>query len=442
MTAKKIKKEAVIIPADLFFYPIPLTQPGQLLTREELYRHFEPPKGRKVYMGNQDEFISFENGVATVKLKLNDGSIYYLYLHVEKDDLYIGCTCGMPGDKLCFHAFIGLFNLTWLRQTFDFQKLYWPNFYNEKTSRKFLDIQVSSRGIDIGVKPEYGCTYRSQIAFGLQNPPELKEPNDKMITIKAGDKSAYAYALCFAPDIYRNRHYPVLMPFYGKTDKSGLKVLGFSKFCRPDKEPKPSGSHPYQQQLNEISINMFKIMRPLTYKSEPRDQQVWQEAKATIFALWQKALPLLVSYPYNHTYLLYWFRYLREKPTKLFMQGCRYSLERPFLSFLLTFRKDRFNLSAEVIIGSSIITVEHKPHFFIFDEKTGHCYMMNSIQDDSLLNWMLDNKNKVTILKEDFVEFNEDYLTNLAECYPLFFADKPGNRLAYDYNLLKTRLSL
>jgi len=109
---------------------------------------------------------------------------------------------------------------------------------------------------------------------------------------------------------------------------------------------------------------------------------------------------------------------------------------------MLTFHKDRFNLSVEVIIGSRIITVEHKPHFFIFDKQTGHCYMMNSILDDSLLNWMLDNKNKVTILKEDFAEFNEDYLANLAECYPIFFADKPGTRLVYDYNLLKTRLSL
>jgi len=187
---------------------------------------------------------------------------------------------------------------------------------------------------------------------------------------------------------------------------------------------------------------MYEIMRPLTYKNESRDCQVWNEAKATIFTLWQKALSLLVDFPYNHTYLLYWLRYLREKPTKFFMQPCRYSLEQPSLSFMLTFHKDRFNLSVEVIIGSQVIIVEHKPHFFILDEQIGNCYMMKSIQDDNLLNWMLNNKNKVTTLKEDFEEFNADYLTTLAECYPVFFADKPGNRVAYDYQLLKTRLSL
>jgi len=144
MAAKKIKKEAVIIPTDLFFYPIPLTQPDQLLTRDELYRHYDPPKGRKVYMGNQDEFLSFESGIATVRLKLNDDSMYYLYLHVEKEELHIGCNCGMPEEKLCFHAFIGLFNLTWLSQTFDCQKLYWPSFYNDETGRKFLYIMYQA----------------------------------------------------------------------------------------------------------------------------------------------------------------------------------------------------------------------------------------------------------------------------------------------------------
>lgn len=114
---------------------------------------------------------------------------------------------------------------------------------------------------------------------------------------------------------------------------------------------------------------MYEIMRPLTYKNESQDWRVWSKPKATIFTLWKKALPLLVDCPYNHTYLLYWLRYLREKPTKFFMQPSKYILERPSLSFMLIFHKDRFNLSLGVIIGSQIITVEHKPHFFIHDER-------------------------------------------------------------------------
>lgn len=67
--------------------------------------------------------------------------------------------------KTLFLRFYCLFNLTWLSQTFDCQKLYWPNFYNEETSRKFLDIHVSSQNINLEAKPVFGSLYRSMIGF-------------------------------------------------------------------------------------------------------------------------------------------------------------------------------------------------------------------------------------------------------------------------------------
>jgi len=53
---------------------------------------------------------------------------------------------------------------------------------------------------------------------------------------------------------------------------------------------------------------------------------------------------------------------------------------------------------------------------------------------------MLDNKNKITVLKEGLAEFNENFLMGGAECYPIIFADKPGNRTAYDYNQVRVLL--
>jgi hypothetical protein len=91
MTAKK-RKEAVIIPAEMFFYPISLPWPKLNLTREDLSKHYELPKGRKAYIGNHYEFISFENSILTVKVNPNDNSENHLYLHVEKDELHVACT--------------------------------------------------------------------------------------------------------------------------------------------------------------------------------------------------------------------------------------------------------------------------------------------------------------------------------------------------------------
>jgi Tol biopolymer transport system component len=63
---------------------------------------------------------------------------------------------------------------------------------------------------------------------------------------------------------------------------------------------------------------------------------------------------------------------------------------------------------------------------------------MSSIQDDELLIWMMDNKNKITVLTEHFSEFDVTFLSPLSEKYVVFFFDRSGKRVSYDYNLAKT----
>lgn len=181
-------------------------------------------------------------------------------------------------------------------------------------------------------------------------------------------------------------------------------------------------------------------MRPLTYKSDLGDKEVWQHAKETIFDLWQKALPMLINCPYNQSYLLYALRYLREKPMKSSMRPCRYSLERPVLTFILSVQGEYLKLSVEVTVGSRVIIVQHKPHFFIFDEQIGYCYQMRSIQDDVLLNWMVDNNNQITVLKDDFEEFDNEIISRLASSYQVFFSASSKKRFDYDYELVKDKL--
>lgn len=160
-----------------------------------------------------------------------------------------------------------------------------------------------------------------------------------------------------------------------------------------------------------------------------RDKNVWAQIKRTIFDLWQHALPLLTNSPYNHSYMLHHYRYLRERLSRMFMNSCRYSLERPVLVFLLSLSKGYLKLSVEVTIGGHVTPVEDKPHF-IFDKQTGYRYLMKSIQDDDLLNWMIDNDNRITDLNNDFVEFDNTVLNEIAKSYVVFFSDRNKNRLA------------
>ncbi|MDN3584500.1 hypothetical protein QWZ17_26740 [Mucilaginibacter flavus] len=440
MPAKK-RKEAVIIPSEMFFYAMPFKSSRQRLTREDLAEHYEPPKGRKAYMGNHYLLISFENSILTVKVNPNDGSENHLYLHVERDELNVACTCGMPGDKLCYHAFIGLHSMCWLTEGFDFQEIYWPGYYENGKAKKFLEIELGKQRITVSSKPEFGTIYRSDLQFPDDQPPLLADPTDQIYTIKPGDTAIYAYAVCFATGRFRNRHFPLLLPFYGITSKDGSKVVRFTKFILPDKLPAKNNGHQLQQRLDDYSKTLYGIVKPLSI-AENRNRKTWKEAKQTVFELWQKILPVLANYPYNQSYYLWWLKYLRERPMKMFMRGCRYSLERPTLAFDLTYHKEYFTLTINVIVGSKAITVDHKPHLFVFDEETHTGFLMNSIQDDELLIWMMDNKNEITVLAEHFSEFDRDFLGQLSEKYVVFFSDRLGKRVSYNYNLVKTMVGL
>ncbi|PAW93918.1 hypothetical protein CKK33_10600 [Mucilaginibacter sp. MD40] len=435
--AIKKRKDAVIIPSDMFFYIIPLIPSRQRLTREDLATHYEPPKGRKAYMGNHYKLISFENSILTVQVHPSDGSENHLYLHVELDELHVACTCGMPDDKLCYHAFIGLHSMCWLTEGFNFQEIYWPGYYDSAKAKKFLEIELGKERINISANPDFGTLYRSGLKFPDDQPPALSNPTDRVLTLKPGETAVYSYALCFATGRFRNRHFPLLLPFFGITSKDGSKVVSFTKFILPDKLPVKSNGHQLQQQLDSYSKTLYGIVRPLSL-AENRDWTAWDSTKHIVFKMWQEILPLLIDYPYNQSYHLYWLKYLRERPMKTLMQGCRYSLERPSLTFNLTYHKHYFTLMVDIIIGSKAIKVEHKPHLFVFDEETNTCFLMNTLQDDELLIWMTDNNNKITILAEHFHEFDKDFLRQLSDKYSVFFSERSGKRIAYDCNLVKS----
>lgn len=142
MTRRKLKSD-FILSADTFFYTIPLRKPDQHLTRDMLDEHY-PMLGRKAYMGNHCDYISYAHGMLTVEVFLNDGSQNNLFMHVGIEELHVACSCGMPGDKLCLHTYMGLYNMMW-QHYLDFQMFYWPGYESDKKiQRKFLQVDVDT----------------------------------------------------------------------------------------------------------------------------------------------------------------------------------------------------------------------------------------------------------------------------------------------------------
>jgi len=123
------------------------------------------------------------------------------------------------------------------------------------------------------------------------------------------------------------------------------------------------------------------------------------------------------------------------------MRDCNYSLERPVLSFLLKFHQDHFSLTAIVSVNGNALKFDYKPHLFVFDEITGLCYLMASVQDDDLLMWMLSNNRRLTVLKEHFVEFHDTFLAKLNSCYTVSFTDPMSKKtVPYSFELVTDQI--
>ncbi|MDB5122510.1 MAG: hypothetical protein JWP94_639 [Mucilaginibacter sp.] len=433
--AKKIKL-GTILPNDTFFYSISFDQPCQKVTREALKTHFPEPRGYRAYMGIHTEYKGFTNGLVVVQVKLPESTEHMLYLHVGLAELDIACTCGMPDGKLCRHAYMGLHSMAW-HQYLDLERFYWPGFTNdEKIKVKFLDTEVSKGWIAVKPKAKYGNIFKSTIGFVGDKQLSIRE-RSKLQNIISGGQEVIGYCLAYNIGNYGNSLLPALVPCLGLTSKNNKNIVSFKQFGRADKPIHNINYTANQQLLNDIGYKQYGIAKTYDNLGGEEKRNEGAKLKQQVLNLWEQAIPLLLNEKYNYIYYLYWLKYLKDKPRKTEMQNCRYSLDRPVLSFTLKFHQDHFSLTAVVFVDGNPLKFNHKPHLFVFDEVTELCYLMPSVQDDDLLIWIFSHNNRLTILKEHFIEFHQSLLENLSRSYEVFYDNKAGKKIKYE---LKTVL--
>lgn len=439
--SKKIKL-GTILPADTFFYTIPFEQSNQRLTREMLEKHYPVPKGRRAHMGIHTEYKAFKNGIVSVEVKAPDNSENVLFLHVGLNELDVACTCGMPGNKLCYHAYTGLHSLTW-RDYLEFDEYYWPGLMaDDRIRNKFLITEVTKNWISIKPKPKYGNLFKSMIGFEEGEHISIKKTTTQS-DIVIGGQEAIAYCLAYNVGNRTNSFLPVLIPCLGLTSKNNKEIVSFKQFGRPDKPISNIAYTLNQQVLNEISYRQYDIAKAYNDFAIEEKKSAFADAKQNMLTLWEQAMPLLLNEKYNYGYYTYWLKYLKDKPRKAEIRDCKYSLERPVLSFTLKFHQDHFSLTGVASVNGDTLKFNHKPHLFIFDDLTELCYLMPSVQDDDLLMWVLSNNKRLTILKEDFTEFHNAFLAKVSSCYTVRFIDpKSKKSVPYNYETISNDLKI
>lgn len=434
--AKNKIKLATILPPDTFFYAIPFEQSGQRLTREILTEHFPVPKGRKAHWGIHTEYKGFKNGLVSVEVKAPDNSLNMLFLHVGLTELEVACTCGMPEAKLCYHAYMGLHSIAT-----EFDRFYWPGFTeDEHTKNKFLITEVTKNWISVKPKAKYGNIFKSNLGFKHDNELSIKDSAKAEIVVSGGQE-AIAYCLAYNVGSRSNLILPIIIPCLGTTSKNNKEVLSFKQFGRADKPIANISYTPNQEMLNAISNRQHTIAKAYDDLAHEEKKRELANLKANMLALWEQAIPLLLNEKYNYGYYTYWLKYLRDKPRKADIRDCRYSLERPVLSFALKYHQDHFSLAAVLSIDGNPLKFDYKPHLFVFEETTELCYLMASVQDDNLLMWLLANNNRLTILKEHFNEFHERLLAMVSAYYTVLFTDPKSKKIVpYSFDIVSNAI--
>jgi len=423
-----------MVPPELFFYAIPLTEGKLRLTRTMLEQHYQLPKGRKLYYGNQVEYVSYQRGIITVTAKLNGRQMETLYVHAEPETLHVACSCGMPGQTLCVHAYIGLYDMAWTN-ILNLKQFYWPGFdANEAIQRKFLDVLVSKRFIQVEPKPQFGNLFRPVVGFRESNTFSLPVNSPPSTDLLQGNRQVIAFCIGYGRMDNLLCQLPVLIPCSANTSGDNSSLVGFSELLTDGNFDMGDADFTASQlQLITIAADMYRLIKVFGKGSYHPESAEHRAIKATALQLWEKTLPLLALEPFTCAYSPVRLRFIKGKAgiRKSEVMPCRVSTLRPELYFILKAKKDHYSLSSALALNGAAFPFSCKTQLFAMD-KVGWCYLMNAADADDLLNWINTGSNRLTILKEHFAEFENGFLSILSKHYSIYFVDTgTGKRSVY-----------
>lgn len=434
MPAKE-KKQSVRLSADTFFYVITLENGELMFTRDMLEKHYPVPKSRKLYYGNQVDYTGYSSGIVSVYIKLNNGEINSLYLHVEPDALHVACTCGMPDGQMCLHAYIGLYNIAWAH-SIDLKPFYQPGFgSDEKVQLKFLDVQVTKNRIYSKPRPMFGRLFRPVVGFEDLEGLSLGELLPERHYVLEGNRQVIAFCIGYGEILNMLGQLPVLIACQAQTSRDNTSLISFKELGEPIENIDALSIGPRQLVLMEKAAEMRSLSVAFgksTYDSnEPKHRAI----KSAFMILWEEVMQLIIFESFTYTFRPVRVLYQKGKLkwfSKHEIRPCRFSAERPELYFILKHHHDHFSLAAALSVNGVELNVEYKTQLFVVEQGTNCHYLMDSLEADDLFNWMHKYNNRLTILNQHFTEFHHTFLKNLSEYYRVYFiAPGTGKKSIY-----------
>jgi hypothetical protein len=395
-------------------FAIPLTDSPYLLSRQMLRDATDIGVQRKRdWCFPQLEFISLTNGTLKLNNTSNDRS-YELTVTIEPDKLLVSCSCGIEVNTICHHAYKALERLMWSGSTLFFYD-YKPGGLVEAATAysRYFTIRDTELGLQVEAKPGLGTVYQLTDKIDMATFNQLQFlGGSSQIPLTSMKGTALVYILV---DNYRDHLPPFLLPCIGYPNKAGTEIKRFDYFISGSQKRYDEFLTEEQKTLHLLCYQMWQLAESLpgTLLNQPNS---CADKMNQLFQWWQQVFPLLQNQSFVYRYDLYWKKELKRNPSRQRLDRIEIRTERPVLQFLLFDRGDMYQLKLQVCVKGSIIEDPAMEHLF-FIRDTDTLYLLSSLKDAAMVEWMYKHDNCITVFKEHFSPFEQDILISLQKNY-------------------------
>ncbi len=396
------------------FYTIPL-QADNTLTHEALRNCLDKKILNKAgWFYPQLKLLTYKDGTVEIENKLKKLA-FTLSLKVEPQKLQVSCSCGMPVETLCIHAFQALSRML-VREDMRNLILFMPNEAAQIVyeNKRYFETKSGLNNM-FTPKANLGSVYGIQEALADYNIADVLA----MPAHHPGKKEIQETAICyFIMHTWRDGFLPFLLPCIGKFNKAGDKIKSFGNFLSGLQKEYDALLTPEQRELNSIALELYKQVEKLPQELIHEDMSYNEtDGLSHVYKLWQKAIPLLEQqHSYTHPY--FQKRQLKGKPSFSWLEKIDVRKAVPVIEFKLTDKGAFYQLEMKPVInGKAISNYEMISTFFI--SEGDNIYMLASVRDAAVAEWMEKSKNKITIFKKQFARFETSFLQPLEKYYPV-----------------------
>ncbi|MBS1668234.1 MAG: hypothetical protein JST58_12725 [Bacteroidetes bacterium] len=396
------------------FYTIPLEE-DYILAEETLESSIDIKTSKQPGWFYPDlKLLSFKEDTAAI-LNSNDKTSFTLHLKVEPRKLMVSCTCGLQVEMLCIHSFKALSLLLHFDGPADLKK-FMPGgaaqtvldnskYFETKTGFRNFFNPKAAMGAVYGIsEPLEGFSIEDALAMPAPLPPK---------------KQIKDMAMCYIIMVSgRKGLLPFLLPCLGKLNKAGDHIKGFGKFLSGIQKEHDAWLTEEQRTLNSLCLQIWKLVEKLPNELIHEDMLYnGTDDLSKLLDLWHQAFPLLMRQPvYKHFY--YKPRQLKGRPSKRYMQKINLKDAAPLIQFKLTDKGAFKQLELLPLINGKEIR-NHKifDKFFIYEND--NIYLLSSLRDAAMVEWMKKSGGRITIFKNQFTQFENSFLQPLKKYYEL-----------------------